>query len=287
MLNRQTFKHHLRPMEPIATDLKPHLTSLPPIKCILFDVYGTLLVSSSGDIGGSVESSRHQASFAALFKRHAISKTPQELADELKVAIAYEHRRLKTMGIAFPEIQIERIWQKILPSKELDTAKAFALEYELITNPVYPMPHMSQLLTLCRHYNVTIGIISNAQFYTPMLFEYFCNADLAALGFQSDLIFFSYQFGMAKPSEQLFTAAVDRLKSYHIKASEALFLGNDMLNDILPAHKAGMLTALFAGDRRSLRLREDHPECRNLKPLLRLTRLTQLAALLNGHYAQP
>ena len=285
MLNRQTFKRHLRPLYPLATDMAPHLAMLPPIKCILFDVYGTLLISASGDIGSPVAGQRRKAELEPLLQHYAISKTPQELADDLETAIASEHHRLKAKGIAFPEIRIEKIWQGVLEREDLDSVKAFALEYELMTNPVYPMPHMARLLRVCRQCQVSMGIMSNAQFYTPLLFEYFCHADLVTLGFHPDLIFFSYQFGMAKPSPQLFAAAVDRLQNCDIDPGETLFLGNDMLNDILPAEECGLLTALFAGDRRSLRLREDHLRCRNLKPLLQLTHLKQLAALLERQHS--
>ena len=54
-----------------------------------------------------------------------------------------------------------------------------------------------------------------------------------------------------------------------------------MLNDILPARSAGFQTALFAGDRRSLRLRRDDPRCTNLKPDMILTDLFQFAELLD------
>jgi len=49
-----------------------------------------------------------------------------------------------------------------------------------------------------------------------------------------------------------------------------------MLNDIYPAQKVGFQTALFAGDKRSLRLRNDDPRCKNLKPDLVITDLIQL-----------
>jgi putative hydrolase of the HAD superfamily len=49
-----------------------------------------------------------------------------------------------------------------------------------------------------------------------------------------------------------------------------------MLNDMLPAYAEGFQTALFAGDKRSLRLREDDPRCKNLSPDLVITDLRQL-----------
>ena len=61
-----------------------------------------------------------------------------------------------------------------------------------------------------------------------------------------------------------------------IPVNAALYLGNDMLNDIYPAQKVGFKTALFAGDARSLRLREDDPGCKNLSPDIIITDLIQL-----------
>jgi len=49
-----------------------------------------------------------------------------------------------------------------------------------------------------------------------------------------------------------------------------------MRNDILPAKKIGFNTALFAGDARSLRMREDDPECIRTSPDLVITDLIQL-----------
>ena len=66
-----------------------------------------------------------------------------------------------------------------------------------------------------------------------------------------------------------------------IETSSVLYLGNDMLNDILPADRAGFQTALFAGDARSLRLRKDDPRCQGLAADLVITDLMQLVELLD------
>ena len=61
-----------------------------------------------------------------------------------------------------------------------------------------------------------------------------------------------------------------------IPADAALYIGNDMLNDVAPAQKVGFKTALFAGDARSLRLRRNHPQCKNLSADIVITDLMQL-----------
>ena len=162
-----------------------------------------------------------------------------------------------------------------------ERARAFAVEFELIVNPVYPMPNLKQVLGELKNRHIILGIISNAQFFTPYLFDWFLKTDLKHLGFEPGLILFSYKSGYAKPSLFLFEAASSRLKDMNIPTDSVLYVGNDMLNDIYPAQKAGFKTGLFAGDARSLRLRSDKPVCKNLFADIVITDLVQLLDYVN------
>ena len=75
---------------------------------------------------------------------------------------------------------------------------------------------------------------------------------------------------------ELFNAAAEVLSAYGIGPPEVLYVGNDMLNDILPASSVGFRTALFAGDARSLRRRQGDGRVARIVPDLVLTRLSQL-----------
>ena len=126
-----------------------------------------------------------------------------------------------------------------------------------------------------------LSIVFTLMFFTPLLFDWFLDAAPGELGFSEELLFYSWQWGVAKPSEKLFRTAARRLSARGIDLRNTIYIGNDMLNDILPARSAGFQTALFAGDKRSLRLRRDDPRCANLKPDMILTDLIQLAELLD------
>jgi putative hydrolase of the HAD superfamily len=142
------------------------------------------------------------------------------------------------------------------------------------------MPHTKELLLECKNSKLLLGIISNAQFYTPYLFKWLLGSDMSDLGFHDDLIIFSYKFGYAKPSAFLFQLAAERLKDMNVQKNSVLYIGNDMLKDIYPAKKIGFKTALFAGDSRSLRLREDDQKCKNLSADIILTDLIQLLGFM-------
>ena len=115
--------------------------------------------------------------------------------------------------------------------------------------------------------------------FTPFIcFERFLGTTLERRGFDQRLIFFSCDSGHAKPSTFMFQRAKAILSGMGIPAASVLYVGNDMRNDILPAKAVGFKTALFAGDRRSLRLRESDDRCRDLSPDLIVTDLRQLIA---------
>ena len=46
-------------LKPFDTGEIPHLEKIPGIEAVLFDVYGTLLISGTGDIGISHEKENH------------------------------------------------------------------------------------------------------------------------------------------------------------------------------------------------------------------------------------
>lgn len=276
MLDKHTASQYLKPLEPIPTFIGKSGKPLAGIQCVLFDMYGTLLISASGDIGFSQNNQEPIDKINNLIRKFKIDADPQLLMSALKQAIASVHQTQRAKGILFPEVEIDRIWMQILNNPQKEFVRKFALEYELSVNPVYPMPHLAELLQTCRSKKLLIGVISNAQFYTLHLFQWLLEAAPEDLGFHPDLIFLSYRMGCAKPSPEIFRAAADALKKMNIQNQAVLYMGNDMLNDIWPAKQIGFKTALFAGDQRSLRLRQDDPRCRNLSADIVLTDLNQL-----------
>ena len=272
------FKRHIHPLAPIPTGVAPELSKMDCFSAMLFDVYGTLLISRAGDIGFDRESTEVLSGVRNLLLRSRINHTPDHLVDALNRSIARTHAIAREQGIGYPEVDIVQVWQKVLGMDDLSRVKKFALEYELIVNPVYPMPGLEHLLLACKNRKMPMGIISNAQFYTVDVLERFLGATLEIRGFDHRLLFFSWREGHAKPSTVMFERAKAVLFGMGIPAESVLVVGNDMRNDILPAQAVGFKTALFAGDRRSLRQRESDDCCRDLSPDLIVTDLRQLIA---------
>jgi putative hydrolase of the HAD superfamily len=275
------------PFEPIPTGLAASESTLEGIRHISFDVYGTLIASGVGDIGNSAPADRGTALLSTL-KRVSTGTLPDPafLEETFLGEIRSAQEKSQSAGALRPEVEIREVWKHFLnkvgiPSVEESKLEEFALRFELAVNPVWPMPGLVETLRGLSPSFAPFSIVSNAQFFTPLLFPALLGQSLSDLGFEESLCVWSYQKREAKPSPRLFEDLLNRLgPSFH--PSEVLYVGNDRLNDVSAAKKAGLRTALFAGDQRSLRLRENHPDCRGIEPDWILTSLGQLLRLNNN-----
>lgn len=287
MMFKDLMVPYVNPLQPVPTSAQTMNNLRSPIRAIIFDVYGTLFISASGDISNAQNNqdqtnSQQISGVDALLEKYGIAVNYLQLKEQLSRAIKSGHAASKKKGIDFPEIKIEQIFERILSINDLEIARQFAVEYEMIANPAYPMPHLRNTLQHLKTNNIPMGIISNAQFFTSHLFDLFCDDFPENLGFNSNLIFYSYEHGYAKPSLFLFEQAAAELNRLGINPDTVLYVGNDMLNDIYTAHTIGFQTCLFAGDSRSLRLREDRLECASLKPDAIIKELNQLTDMIRS-----
>jgi len=287
----------VEPLAPIPTDCPARLCSLPGIKAVLFDVYGTLLVSSSGDIDVTdyVQENALRALRTSGFK---ITEAQERdvacsVIAEFLLAIRRQHVRGRAAGRPHPEVDILGIWREVINLLEergtVDVPadvdfEQLAFAFEMCSNAVYPMPGFRETVRMLEQQGILLGIVSNAQFFTPLIVKYFLSGcagdDEAVAPFQKELTFFSYRYGRAKPDPFLFKAVADVLAEKEIPPQNVLFVGNDMLNDVWGAQSVGFRTALFAGDRRSLRLRATDPQAGSAKPDCVLHDLQQLGAVI-------
>lgn len=277
-----------KPLEPLPTGVACRLE--PPgsqIKAVLFDVYGTLFISGSGDISLAAEQDAEHEMRAALSRAGL-----QLLSDDYGFHEAFLARvrgnreAMQRDGVMHPEVDIREVWREFLNEQrergllagmpdESGTVR-LAIDFECAVNPVWPMPGAVATLSRLRDQGLQMGLVSNAQFFTPLLFEALMGQTAYGLGIRSDLCAWSYQFQRGKPEPGLFTEPLGRLGVEGIRPDEVLVVGNDMLNDIHPAAGCGTATALFAGDRRSLRLRLDDARCQGLVPSITIACLSEL-----------
>ena len=266
-----------RPLDVLKTGEVPRLKPLEDIRAVFFDIYGTCFISDSGDIGVHTAEPRVEALTEAL--REQGVELPPDLAaaalDRFYELIRHRHEDLKANGIAWPEVRILDIWEHWRREAGIHVnVPQLAIDMECRLNPVWPMPGLLHTLEQLQAAGIRLGIVSNAQVFTPCLFPALTRHTLADLGFTPAACIWSWTLQEAKPSPRLYPLALRAFPD--LEPGQCLFVGNDMRNDILPAAAAGMKTALFAGDKRSLRWRREDPTVQTLQPDIVITHLAQL-----------
>jgi putative hydrolase of the HAD superfamily len=283
------------PLAPIPTETKARLDRIEGVKAVLFDIYGTLLVSGSGDVGTAAATDTAEALTQAFVVSGFEGKLEQagRIGKEmLQAEIIKWHEAGRAAGTDCPEVEITKVWKIIIDTlrhtqilkgtePDVDQIRRLALEYECRVNPVFPMPGSMETIECLKRKGLELGIVSNAQFYTPLTFSAFFNRSIEECGFDPDCCVWSYKELKAKPSKDLFPKAGKFLRKNHgIELHETVYVGNDMLNDIYCAQTAGCRTVLFAGDRRSLRMRKNDERCLAIEPGAVITSLNQLLEIL-------
>lgn len=288
----QLFRDQTKPLPCAPAKLEKQIpNAVDKVKAVIFDVYGTLISSGAGDISLAQPASQNDLIHRLLQNAGLkLANASTNYAAQLNQKIQRRHQEARRQRIDFPEVDILEVWgtlirrwtcQNSIKPPDLFQIRRLAVEYECAVNPVWPNEGCREIIDYCRRAGLCLGIVSNAQFYTPLMLEALLGKTPSALGFSPALQLWSYLEKRAKPDPALCEAIARRLQSqFRIQRKETIFIGNDMLKDIWPAQQAGFRGVLFAGDRRSLRLRLDDVRCRNLKPYAVITSLSQIRELL-------
>ncbi len=284
MVERQLLSHLLTPLHIESASLSASIYQVAP-KAVIFDIYGTLISSAAGDVRKDNDKGNPEAFKAALIAGGWIERGEFSYRDLVEEGIREQLQRKVQQGVSHPEVDILLIWQKILTDlnvfKEDEQALRLSiLSYECMTNPVWPMPNLTAALNAVAKIGLKPGILSNAQFYTPLLMEHFFGKSLEESGFYEDFTVWSYKEGIGKPAPRFFSIMGKKIAQRGILPEEVVYVGNDLRKDIVPAKHQGWVSILFAGDTRSLRLYKDDPEFENIEPDMIITDLGQLAQIL-------
>ena len=252
--------------------------SLPrPARAVIFDVYGTLLIRA-GDT--EPDTSGRDDGVGRLVRDHHLAVGAGELRVLLRKAILQDREEARARGVSAPEVRIEDIWRGLFPARDPGEIRQMIVEYELSVHPCWPMPGSGRTVSSLAKSGMTLGIISNAQFYTPLFLEALLGGRPEELGFASDLCFYSWIRGEAKPGRTMFEEAAARLCTRGIRTGQALVVGNDPVNDVAAASRCGFMTARLSADRRSPT--ESRERAEHASPDVAIARLADLVPVVRG-----
>jgi putative hydrolase of the HAD superfamily len=245
------------------------------IKAVLWDVYGTLFKSTLMDFSDIWTKKKELLQrYRKVSDRLNLKVIAEEFIHTLAEEIKKVHLHKKGKGIKHPEVVIEELYSRIL-NCTVEEAKEVALHAEKEINNPKLLSDLVPILKFIRQKGKKQGIISNAQFYTPIeLEEQLAKYKLKVEDiFDKDIIFYSYVYGVSKPSPYMFNLAKKKL--IPIRPDEILYVGNDYVNDVKSSHKAGMKAALLAINKEAIRHFDE-----SIKPDYKITRAAQMKSIV-------
>ena len=289
---------------PVPPKARPSLHRL-PVRAVLWNVYGTLLSVPGGEL--LFEPTIDFVMDAALDKLiqefkmwPAMHRQPGLPSGQMKAMYQKALTTLKLTGGGgekHPEVPSERIWDEIVKKlreykwdvgvygSQPEYVRKIAYFYHASIQGCAAYPGAADALRLAADAGKAQGLLADGQCFTP--------AQLARALKQADPNFEASHYLPAnlhvlsaakkarKPSPTLFQAAVDALKARGIAPGETLHVGSSIPRDIVPAKKAGMRTALFAGDKTSLAATADDLKDPDRRPDVLLTELAQIADVVS------
>lgn len=228
------------------------------LKAIFFDAAGTL-IKPARPVGES---------YAILAKRYGMKILPAEIAKRFRTCFS------SAPPLAFPTAQakelqdLERAWWKELVRRifepwgflaHFDDYFSELFRYFSRAEAWSLYPETEETLSALRKRGFILQVISN---FDSRLFGILDGLDLAPY---FDSVVISSQVGYAKPAPEIFHAA---LMLYHLKADEAMHVGDSPEKDAAGAGDAGLTGVLL--DRNGRAESNSFPRLRNLKEILPL-----------------
>jgi len=210
-----------------------------PISCITFDLWNTLIIDKPG-FGDNRARLRIESVKQTLFNIGEIF-SEQTLEKAYSQCITYcNHIRTEGKDISF-EIQIELFIKKIDPyllSRLTDTDFSQILSSYLNPFYLYPPPvhpKASKILAKLSSDGYKLGLISNTAMTPGSTFRQYMDKQQILQYF--DVLTFSDEVGLAKPSCKIFNITLNKLKAI---PEETIHIGDDFDNDVIGALTAGM-----------------------------------------------
>ncbi len=284
------------PLSPISIDHPTKLDTLTGIQCVAFDFYGTMFISAVGDIGVDEDQQEHSEAFFSeslsdtgfnILKDEAGHRGNELFEETIDKSITAAQKK----GIDHPEPDLRAVWWDVLTQLwdekfiegEVTKEKViqFGIEFEFRVNDIWPAPNLKTVLTNLLNQDIRLGIISNSQYYTPLAFESFYKQSPEEFGFDPNLLTWSYQTKIKKPSVDFYKHFAKAITQENLRSEEVLYVGNDIRKDIAPVKSLGMKTALYVGDKRSIRHEANDLKKEEYKPDLIIDNLTQIPDCLS------
>jgi FMN phosphatase YigB (HAD superfamily) len=290
---------------PCPVKARPHLTRLFGIRAVLWNVYGSLLAIPLGDLvfehpNAFVMSNALDRTIQEFKMWASMTRKPGQPAEQLQSSYVrfLNEQRIGSAGERHPEPCSERIWEAIIKQlfqKDYKFDAGFLGSLNEFSRKVAYFFHASLQGTACypgavaalRHVaqaGLSQGLLADGQCFTTLQLRRGLQAQDSTARLDElltdGLTVLSCDVRGRKPSERLFRQAMAVLNEKGISPSEVLHVGSRIQQDLIPARRIGMRTALFAGDKTSLQATPEQLRDPLSRPDVLLTELEQIQEIV-------
>lgn len=292
--------------KPITTT--PRLKKLRGVRAVVWGIYGTLLRIADGQLlfrhpqmlrmQVALEKTAREfnmwnsmyrtagAPWEYLYRRYEHALEPQEMA--------------RSAPGEFPEVNSTAVWKTIireLEKKEYHYKTSFYGDIDAFAEKVAYFFHASLQGIAAEQHALKVtkavakaglkqGLLADAQPFTrvQLLRAFRAQSKLPPPVdlFAADCSVLSFEEGLKMPSRSLISTCLARFGRLGIEPGEILFISSRLRTDIGPASRAGMRTALFAGDGLSLEPVTDDRKDSTPEPDCVLTDLAQIRDVIRS-----
>ena len=295
--------------EQVARKAEPKLKPLPGIKAVAWNVYGTLLRITDGDLLLLPDQPlRMQVALEKTIKEfnmwHSMTRKSMAPWEQLLAQYKDELHEMQTIAPAekgdVGQVDVRRLWRKLLSKLELkeytydvdfygdatEYAEKVAFFFHSCLQGVAAMNKAASVVKGIAEAGLAQGLLSDGQSFTlvQLLRAFQATTKLPSLKgfFTPGCVTLSYDVGVKKPSRTLFVNALDAFSRLGLEPAEVLYVSSYWPDDLTVAKQLGFRTALFAGDKNSVRADAEEMFTSNLRPDRLLNDLAQIRNVLEA-----
>lgn len=291
----------------VPPNATPYLKPLGEIAGIAWSLYGTLLLISDGKLLlQHPQPIRMQVALEKTIQEfnmwNSMSRKPgapwEYMLQQYNRLVEEKQMAASPRKGDAPEVNAVQVWQVLierLGKKEYsydeglygdldEYAEKVAYFFHSALQGVGPAPNALAALQAVADAGFTQGIVADAQPFSgvQLMRALRKQGPVPSLGdlFKKECFSLSFREGARQPSQALFATCVDQFKRQGIEAKEIVFISSRLRDELAIAKKFGLRTALYAGDKNSLRASSADLKEPDLRPDRILTDLAQVRQIL-------
>jgi FMN phosphatase YigB (HAD superfamily) len=288
---------------------EPHCDPLPGVKAVLWNVYGTLIRITDGELlHETPDRLRMEVALDKTIREfnmwHSMTRkpgAPWEYLLSVYRRLVEDQRLAGTRRFGdVPEVDSARVWRKIvdrLLQKEYSydrlqygdedaLSEKIAYFFHSMLQGHEAAPEAAAALSAVASAGVPQGLLADAQCFTLVQLIRDLQRDdpsvtMAKL-FRPELVTLSHCEGVRKPSMSLFAGAYRGLKGLGLEPGDVLYVSTKVAGDLAVARSIGFQTAVYAGEKLGLSATVDDLQNPETCPDRLLTQLSQIREVIDG-----